>query len=156
MLQQFYPQPKAHDFKYELNKDMHFAAAHFVPHESAGKCQDTHGHTYFVNITVAGNKLNDAGFLVNFQDIKKAVHNRYDHTLLNDHPDFDSANGFGVMPTTETVAEQIHENVQDILNVARNGVQCLQVIVRETPSSYVIFRPAAGGLVSFPTKEVTE
>ncbi|MCG3056412.1 6-carboxytetrahydropterin synthase, partial [Escherichia coli] len=30
---------------------MNFAAAHFVPHESAGKCQQVHGHTYFVNLT---------------------------------------------------------------------------------------------------------
>lgn len=140
MIQQFYPQPKAHNFKYELNKDMHFAAAHYVPHPSAGKCQDMHGHTYFVNVTVAGNELDAAGFLINFQDLKKAVHGRFDHRVLNDDDVFDTQVG-GVPPTTETVAHEIWFSVQGMLDNAGLGVECLQVVVRETPTSYVVFRP---------------
>ena len=30
----------------------------------------THGHTYFVNITIAGDELDHNGFLVNFADLK--------------------------------------------------------------------------------------
>lgn len=67
---------------------MHISAAHFIPRESAGACSRVHGHTYTVNITVAGDELDDSGFLVNFSVLKKLVHGNYDHTLLNDHEDF--------------------------------------------------------------------
>ena len=30
----------------------------------------THGHTYFVNLTIAGDKLDHNGFLINFSDLK--------------------------------------------------------------------------------------
>ncbi len=61
MIQQIYPQV-IHPFRYELNKDMQIAAAHFIPHEAAGQCANMHGHTYFINITVAGDELDDSGF----------------------------------------------------------------------------------------------
>lgn len=81
MMHQLYPQV-FHDYCYELNKDMHIAAAHFIPHQLAGKCAHIHGHTYVVNITVAGDALDETGFLVNFQKLKQLVHGKLDHTLL--------------------------------------------------------------------------
>lgn len=143
MMQQFYPSV-THDYRYELNKDFHFAAAHFIPHETAGKCKEVHGHTYYVNITVAGDVLNESGFLVNFQLLKKLIKDRYDHTLLNDHTDdFDVQNGVDY-PTTEIVAKTIWENIQSNLDEKANRPKCVQVIVRETPTSYVVFRPKKG------------
>ncbi|MFZ3589543.1 6-carboxytetrahydropterin synthase QueD [Bacillus sp. DJP31] len=140
MIQQFYPQV-FHPYSYELNKDMHFAAAHFVPHEEAGKCRQVHGHTYFVNVTVAGDELNKSGFLVNFQDLKRVVHDRYDHTLLNDQTaDFNGQNS-NDFPTTEVVARKIWENIQSFLDTLLNKPNCVQVLVRETPTSYVVYRP---------------
>jgi len=143
VLQQIYPQVP-HQFQYELNKDMQIAAAHFIPHEAAGKCAHIHGHTYFVNITVAGDELDDSGFLVNFQHLKKLVHDKFDHTLINDHKDlFDEQNSYD-FPTTEVVARKIWELVQSYLDTLSNKPTCLQVFVRETPTSYVIYRPKAG------------
>lgn len=132
MLQQFYP-VKAHNYKYELNKDMNFAAAHYIDHESAGKCQNVHGHTYFVNISIVGNKLQDNGFLVNFQELKRIAHGKYDHTLMNDH-DWNVE-----QPSTEVVAKTIYKAVREELTAYDNKPQVLQVIVRETPTSYVTY-----------------
>jgi 6-pyruvoyltetrahydropterin/6-carboxytetrahydropterin synthase len=144
MLQQFYPQV-LHSYSYELNKDMHFAAAHFIPHEDAGKCRNVHGHTYFVNITVAGDELNQSGFLVNFQDLKKIVHSRYDHTIINDQTeDFNDSNS-DQFPTTEVIARTIWENIERHLITLSNKPKCLQVLVRETPTSYVVYRPKVSG-----------
>jgi 6-pyruvoyltetrahydropterin/6-carboxytetrahydropterin synthase len=142
MLQQFYPTP-SHNYLYELNKDMNFASAHFVPSTAAGKCADVHGHTYFVNVTVAGDELDESGFLVNFQAIKKLIHGRYDHTVMNNHPEFSAEfNGENfMMPTTEVVARQIWETVETHLQGLPNRPTCLQVIVRETPTSYIVFKP---------------
>ncbi|GBF75860.1 6-carboxytetrahydropterin synthase QueD [Paenibacillus sp. 598K] len=139
MIQQIYPSP-AHDFRYELHKDMHFAAAHYIPHPSAGDCQTMHGHTYFADLTIVGDVLDQAGFLVNFAILKQLVHGRFDHTLLNND------NAFGAkpekrMPTTEVVARIVYETVQAHLDTLPHRPRCLQVFLRETPSSYVIYRP---------------
>ncbi|GAK03600.1 queuosine biosynthesis QueD, PTPS-I [Geomicrobium sp. JCM 19037] len=135
MLQQFYPQVQ-HDYRYELNKDMHFAAAHFIDDPSAGICQEMHGHTYFVNVTVAGDELDSTGFLINFKELKKQVHGRFDHSLLNKHPEFKAG-----IPTTEVVASVIWDQVDELLSKEAHRPFCLQVIVRETPTSYAIYRP---------------
>ncbi|HIW13270.1 MAG TPA: 6-carboxytetrahydropterin synthase QueD [Candidatus Salinicoccus stercoripullorum] len=129
-------QTPPHDFEYELNKDLNFSAAHHIPDRRAGKCANIHGHTYFVNMTIAGNTLDDLGFLVNFSDIKKLIDEAFDHTLLNDHPHFSD-----MPPTSETLAKTIHGMVSEYLERLDNRPVCLQVFLRETPSSYVIYRP---------------
>lgn len=144
MIQQYYPAPK-HNYIYELNKDFSFAAAHYIPHEDAGKCQNVHGHNYKVNLTIAGNELDESGFLANFGTLKKIVHDRYDHTLMNQHPEFDSKDEPYMFPTTEVVARQIYEIVQHYLSTEQsNETECVQVVVRETETSYVVFNPKGG------------
>jgi 6-pyruvoyltetrahydropterin/6-carboxytetrahydropterin synthase len=140
MIQQIYPQVQ-HNYQFELNKDMHIAAAHYIPHEDAGKCQNVHGHTYFVNVTIAGDDLDDSGFLANFSSIKKLIHNRFDHTILNDHTELFSKVDPNYFPTTEGVARAIWEVIQKDLDTKVNKPKCVQVFVRETPTSYVVFRP---------------
>jgi len=140
MLQQLYPQVQ-HPFAYELNKDFQFAAAHYVPSSKAGKCQRVHGHTYFANVTVAGNDLDDTGFLVNFATIKQLIHDRFDHTLLNEHNDTFNDEQPDFFPTTEVVARTIYEIIANYLATTDNKPMCLQVFLRETPTSYCLYRP---------------
>ncbi|WP_308634622.1 6-carboxytetrahydropterin synthase QueD [Paenibacillus silvisoli] len=139
MIYQYYPS-LSHPYNYELNKDLNFSAAHFVPSVLAGKCQNMHGHTYVVNVTICGDTLDDSGFLVNFSTIKELIHKRYDHTSLNDHEEF-SAVDSNRFPTTEVLASTIYRRIQDYLDGCSNHPQCLQIIVRETPTSYVVYRP---------------
>ncbi|WP_314003811.1 6-carboxytetrahydropterin synthase QueD [uncultured Paenibacillus sp.] len=139
MLQQIYPSV-AHDYAYELNKDMHFAAAHYIPHDDAGKCRRVHGHTYFANVTIAGDELDGSGFLVNFATVKKLIHERFDHRTVNEDELFDDADP-DRYPTTEIMARTIWELVQAHLDAQSNKPRCLQVFLRETPSSYVVYRP---------------
>lgn len=140
MMQQIYPAVQ-HSYSYELNKDFHFAAAHFVPSEEAGKCQQLHGHTYYANVTVAGDELDEAGFLVNFAIIKRLIHDRFDHSLLNDDNEHFSNVLPDRFPTTEVVARTISDIVQRHLDGTVNRPQCVQVFLRETPTSYCIYRP---------------
>ncbi|KRG13797.1 6-carboxytetrahydropterin synthase QueD [Lederbergia galactosidilytica] len=139
MMQQIYP-VGSHSYAYELNKDFHFAAAHYIPHEDAGKCQQVHGHTYFANITIVGDELDHTGFLVNFKIIKDLIHKRFDHAALNNDQAFSDyvADQF---PSTEVVARTIYEIVQQYLDSQSNCPVCLQVFLRETPTSYCIYRP---------------
>lgn len=139
MMQQIYP-VVPHPYAYELNKDFHFAAAHYIPHEDAGKCQNTHGHTYFTNITIVGDELDHTGFLVNFQKIKELIHKRFDHTTLNDDPAFSNKDA-EFFPSSEVVAREIYKIVQEYLDTLENQPKCIQVFLRETPTSYCIYRP---------------
>ncbi|MGD7008978.1 6-carboxytetrahydropterin synthase QueD [Metabacillus sp. 84] len=139
MIQQIYPQVN-HDYQYELNKDMQVSAAHFIPHKGAGPCRNVHGHTYYINVTIAGDTLDDSGFLVNFKTLKNLVHGQFDHTLLNEHPLFSSDDPKD-FPTTEVVAGKIYGMIQAELDKMPGKPVCLQVFVRETPTSYVLYRP---------------
>ena len=135
MIQQIYPTVN-HPYQFELNKDFNFSAAHYIPSEDAGKSMRTHGHTYFVNITIAGDELDHNGFLVNFSDLKKLIHDQFDHYLLNDLVQFK-----GKSPSTEIVAQTIYQMVQSYLKDQKNQPKCVQVYLRETPTSYVVYRP---------------
>jgi 6-pyruvoyltetrahydropterin/6-carboxytetrahydropterin synthase len=134
MLFQYYPSIP-HGYKFELNKDIALASAHFNPHETAGKSRNMHGHTFIVNITIVGNELQDSGFLVNFGTINELVADKFDHTVLNDHPEFAET-----FPTTEGIAQTLFHMIQKELDGLPNQPKLLQVLVRENPSSYVVYR----------------
>ncbi|TDM14649.1 6-carboxytetrahydropterin synthase QueD [Macrococcus bovicus] len=136
MIGQIYPQV-THSYRFELNKDMNFSSAHYIPDARAGACARIHGHTYFLNLTIAGNELDDLGFLVNFSELKKLIHARFDHQLLNELPEVE-----GLIPSTEKMAELIYTIVQAYLDGLDNQPICLQVFLRETPTSYVVYRGA--------------
>lgn len=131
---EIYPQIM-HPYSFELNKDMNFSAAHFIPHDEAGACSRIHGHTYFVNLTIGGDTLDELGFLVNFSTLKQLIHKRFDHQLLNELPGLN-----GMIPSTEKMAELIYHITEDYLAGLVNRPVCLQVFLRETPTSYVIYR----------------
>ena len=135
MMQQFYPQVQ-HSYRFELNKDMHFSAAHFIPNEDAGKCQVMHGHTYYINVTIGGNELDSIGFLIDFKQLKNLIHDKYDHSVLNDHPEFKNTSR-----RPSDWQNRFATQFRMILRTRNNKPVCLQVIVRETPTSYVIYRP---------------
>ena len=59
---------------------------------------------------------------------------------MNDHSIFNEENP-NDFPTTEVVARKIYELVQEYLDTLPNKPSCVQVFVRETPTSYVVYRP---------------
>lgn len=99
---------------FELKVKTRFAGAHqltMVGH----KCENLHGHNWHVEVCVRGEKLNQAGVLADFGDIKKAVRavveEELDHKFLNELEMFK-----GVQPTSERIAVYIAQRVQSILN----------------------------------------
>lgn len=70
-------------------KEFRFEAAHFLPKVPEGhQCGRMHGHSYRVVIGVEGQTNYDTGFVVDFADVSsvvKAVTERLDHSVLNDH-----------------------------------------------------------------------
>jgi 6-pyruvoyltetrahydropterin/6-carboxytetrahydropterin synthase len=63
-----------------------FEAAHQLEWHS-GACKNLHGHSYRLEVTVAG-ELTDDGIVIDFADlsalVQREVLDRFDHTYLND------------------------------------------------------------------------
>jgi len=73
----------------ELVKEFHFEAAHRLPHVPPDhKCHRMHGHSYRVEVQVAGEVDPQMGWLVDFGEIAARVEpvlrQELDHRVLND------------------------------------------------------------------------
>jgi 6-pyruvoyltetrahydropterin/6-carboxytetrahydropterin synthase len=95
---------------FELKVVTHFAAAHQLK-MVAEKCENLHGHNWKVEVYVAGKKLNRAGVLLDFGEIKKHVADiikTLDHKFLNDielfHDDYP--------PSSENIARYVARELQ--------------------------------------------
>lgn len=103
---------------FELKVKTRFAGAHQLTMVGQ-KCENLHGHNWHVEVCVTGEKLNSAGVLADFGDIKKAVRNvvkdQLDHKFLNDLEIFDQ-----MQPTSERIAVYIARAVQAVLDQDHN------------------------------------
>lgn len=121
---------------FELSVRVEFEAAHRIV-DYPGKCNRLHGHNWIVEVTVAGNKLNELGMLVDFKDLKTAVNeiaDGLDHHYLNELPAFIG----GHNPTAEHIAEYIY-NELDKSPIFHKDCQLKNVKVWESPKSAVIY-----------------
>ena len=90
-----------------------FAAGHAL-RGYRGKCENVHGHNYKVRVALEGPGLNSIGLLVDFKDLKDAIHGairKLDHQFLNEVPPFDKLN-----PSAENIAKYFHDEVSRLLS----------------------------------------
>lgn len=122
----------------DLFKDFTFEAAHRLPNVPPGhKCARLHGHSFRVRVWVSGPVQPDAGWVMDFAEIKRAcgsVHDRLDHQYLNE------IEGLG-NPTSEILAQWIWKELSEALPTLS------AVEVRETCTSGCVYRgdAARGG-----------
>jgi 6-pyruvoyltetrahydropterin/6-carboxytetrahydropterin synthase len=98
---------------YEVQIITYFAAAHQL-RNFRGSCEKLHGHNWKVEVTLKGEKLNDAELLIDFKEVKDATNRilkELDHSFLNDLPHFKDMN-----PSSENIAAYIFEKLGDELN----------------------------------------
>jgi len=98
---------------FELKVVTHFAAAHQLK-MVAKKCENLHGHNWKIEISVAGETLNNAGVLVDFGELKQHVSEimtRLDHKYLNELDYFDDGNP----PSSENISRYIANSLQTLL-----------------------------------------
>ncbi|MBW1893645.1 MAG: 6-carboxytetrahydropterin synthase QueD [Deltaproteobacteria bacterium] len=94
---------------FELKVISHFAAAHQLKMVSE-KCENLHGHNWKVETCVAGEKLNSAGVLVDFGELKEHVSTimaTLDHKFLNELGLFEDGN-----PSSENIAGYIAKELR--------------------------------------------
>ena len=101
-------------------------AAHRLPHVPAGhKCARLHGHSFRIELHLSGPVHPQAGWVMDFADVKaafKPIYERLDHHYLNDIPGLEN-------PTSEQLAKWIWDQAKPLLPLLS------AIVVHETCTS---------------------
>ena len=115
----------------ELSKTFTFDAAHYLSKAgSEHKCSKMHGHTWKVEIVVAGEIDSEKGWFMDYAEISKAwqpLQELLDHSVLNEIEGLSN-------PTSERLAMWLWEKLKDKLN----GLSAISVY--ETPTAKCTYR----------------
>ncbi len=118
----------------EIFKIFTIEAAHRLPNLPAGhKCHRLHGHSFSIEVHVAGDVDPKLGWVQDFADVGKAfqpLFDQLDHHYLNEVPGLDN-------PTSENLARWVWQRLKPVLP----GLS--QVVVRETCTAGCIYRGEA-------------
>ena len=123
---------------YELKVQTHFAAAHQL-RMVADKCENLHGHNWKIEVCVKGEKLNDAGILMDFGDIKRHeadIMKVLDHKFLNELDIFPDDN-----PSSERIARFIADSLQ--AKIDNPAIAVSQVTAWESDNASATYTPSA-------------
>jgi 6-pyruvoyltetrahydropterin/6-carboxytetrahydropterin synthase len=123
---------------FELKVVTRFAAAHQLK-MVAKKCENLHGHNWKIEVCVKGEKLNPAGVLMDFGEIKAAVKEivaELDHRFLNELHIFHEGNP----PSSENIARYIADELQKKIGIPGIGVS--RVTAWESEDSCAMYVPA--------------
>ncbi|HZK42720.1 MAG TPA: 6-carboxytetrahydropterin synthase QueD [Syntrophomonadaceae bacterium] len=118
---------------FEVTVIKEFAAAHRLNNYS-GNCSRVHGHTWKIELVVAGKDLDDIGMHIDFRYLKSVLSqiiDVYDHTYLNEIEPFNEIN-----PTAENVAKEIYQKATELLV----DYKVQMVKVWESSSAYVTYK----------------
>lgn len=116
---------------FELKVETHFAAAHQL-RMVAKKCENLHGHNWRIQVCVTGEKLNNAGVLIDFGILKTEISRiieKLDHRFLNEVGFFPE----NYPPSSENIARFIAEQVDAALDAP--GVRVSRVTAWESDSA---------------------
>ena len=114
-----------------IHKVFHLEAAHWLPNVPAEhKCRRMHGHSFKVEIHVAGAVGEDSGWIMDFADLSTAFEPLFealDHHCLNDVEGLEN-------PTSENLAAWIWARLKPRIPLLS------RVVVRETCTSGCDYR----------------
>ena len=109
-----------------ITKEFSFDSAHYLP-DYHGKCENMHGHTYKMHVTVEGEVQAD-GMVIDFVKLKEIVKtkviDKLDHQILNE---------IIAKPSAENIVIWAWEELKNDLNL-------FEIKLWETPTSFVTYR----------------
>jgi len=114
-----------------ISKEFNFDAAHQLT-EYHGKCENLHGHTYKLRVTLKGH-IDSKGMIIDFtilkNIVKEKVIEKLDHRFLNE-----------IVPksTAENIALWIWSELKPILTSPNYNLY--EIILWETETSFVCLR----------------
>ena len=117
---------------FEIAIKGHMASAHYLP-GYAGPCKNLHGHTWQVEVTITGERLDNVGMVADFAVLKAGLRDflsDLDHVCLNDLAFFKN-----VSPTTENIARYIYQNFAGVMS----PLKIRKVQVWESDSASVVY-----------------
>ena len=115
----------------QLTKEFRFEAAHTLPSlPEDHKCRQMHGHSFKIDISVAGEVDEEIGWVYDHKRISDAMNpllELLDHGYLNDIPGLES-------PTIERMAGLFWKKLEPDLP----GL--CEIVIYETPTARCVFR----------------
>jgi 6-pyruvoyltetrahydropterin/6-carboxytetrahydropterin synthase len=129
-----------------LASESHFSAAHRLHRDDwdsetnrriFDKCNNPngHGHTYQLEVTVEGEIDPETGYVMDFGDLKRAVHRNVIERLDRRHLNFDVDFLRGVNPTAENIAAGIWRELSGKVKPAR----LVRIALNETEKNRVVY-----------------
>lgn len=122
---------------YYLTIREHIDAAHSL-RGYKGACANLHGHTWIIELTVKGHKLDELGILTDFKHLKMILvtrtGHRFDHKCWNNHEPFDKIN-----PTAENIARYVYDDVV-ASGLLSEGISVDNVKVWESEKACAIYK----------------
>jgi 6-pyruvoyltetrahydropterin/6-carboxytetrahydropterin synthase len=117
--------------KMELRKSFQFEAAHLLPLlPETHKCRRLHGHSFKVEIVLAGECDAKLGWLMDYAEIKAVfspIWEKLDHHYLNEIRGLEN-------PTSENIAAWIWQQLKPNLPLL------VEVVVAETCTAQAVYR----------------
>ncbi|MDP8234194.1 MAG: 6-carboxytetrahydropterin synthase QueD [Candidatus Saelkia tenebricola] len=115
---------------YQISVKSNFSAAHNL-REYNGKCENLHGHNWYVEVFIESEVLNKEGMVIDFKDVKSILKKTLecmDHKYINEIEPFNKIN-----PTSENIAEFIFNKINP--EFKSRSLNLAKVDVWETDSS---------------------
>ncbi|MBK7158822.1 MAG: 6-carboxytetrahydropterin synthase [Ignavibacteria bacterium] len=129
-----------------ITRREHFSSSHKLENsglsqqkneELFGKCNNFHGHNYYIEVTLAGTPDPESNYVMDLKLLKQIIHeeilDKVDHKFLNEIDMFKD-----VIPTTENMAVSFWKALAD--KVKRENVSLYSVKLYETEKNYVEYR----------------
>jgi 6-pyruvoyltetrahydropterin/6-carboxytetrahydropterin synthase len=122
---------------FEVVYETHFCAAHALRHYK-GATEPTHGHNFRVIVTVTGRKLDKAGVLIDFLDLKAGVDReveRMNYGFVNETvEEFKEGK---LSPSAENMALVLFKRIKKEMP---KGVKLASVQVHESPGCAATYK----------------
>lgn len=117
---------------YKISKQFSFSAAHMLHGLPEGHpCSRMHGHNYVVTVHLRSEKLNDTGFVKDYNElrvVKDYIDKQLDHRNLND-----------IMSPLNSSAENLAKMLFDVFKPEIPELYAVEV--SETPKTSAIYEP---------------
>ncbi len=115
-----------------LSQEFKFDAAHNLINYK-GKCENLHGHTYRLRVTLGGKADPETGMMMDFGMLKNRVQekiiDKLDHSYINDTIK---------LSTAENIADWIWKELESIFE--SDSYELYEIVLWETETSFVTLR----------------
>ena len=115
-----------------ISKEFTFDAAHNLVNYK-GKCENLHGHTYRLRVTLMGTVDEKSGMIMDFGDLKSIVKER-----VVDRLDHNYLNNISPLSTAENIIHWIWNEIEAPLKAENRRLY--EIVLWETATSFITLR----------------